>query len=415
MEIGNKWLSPEMVVEILMRLSAISVLRCKSVCKLWYTLISNPFFLKTHLSLSTRNDHFVNHRLIYLSTIRGGVNLKSCSLYDVLNNNNNNSVNNSLEENYPMKSLGKSASIVGCCNGLLCIVVDEDRLFIWNPSIRVSYMLAKCDSEEAWRGWYGFGYDESSEDYKVVAIDLNVSRRGEYRNKMRMYSLKTGNWKDIDDFPHGNTGVSSCTFINGAFHWMSGQYDAIYPYRIISLDLATETYAEVLQPVYDDFEGEKFFYLGALGKWLCIVCNNMGSHADIWVMKKVYGGAKEEDSSWNKLFSITYPSDDWSFSASFPLCMSNDGKVLYKYRSKLVLYDSKNNSISEINSDDEGFIQPYTFLESLVPPTGLHLECKRSSSSLVVIYGFPFIGLSVYYYYYLCYKKHRYANYVVFQ
>ncbi|GKB51653.1 hypothetical protein Tco_0902406 [Tanacetum coccineum] len=95
---------------------------------------------------------------------------------------------------------------------------------------------------------YTFGYDLSSDDYKVAVI---------YGNKAKMYSLKFGRWKDINDVPHIPNSWCHGTFSNKAFHWMVRDTPMSYHHyrlsNIVSLDLANETYSEVSPPpLYGD-------------------------------------------------------------------------------------------------------------------------------------------------------------------
>ncbi|GJV96079.1 hypothetical protein Tco_1547656, partial [Tanacetum coccineum] len=88
-------------------------------------------------------------------------------------------------------------------------------------------------------------------------------------------------------------------FANGALHWArhNGEFGSLNSWTIISLDLAKETYGEVLQPVYD--KGEKDLKLGALGHGLRVACSYRDDRVDLWVMK-VYG----MKDSWTILASI---------------------------------------------------------------------------------------------------------------
>ncbi|KVI06621.1 hypothetical protein Ccrd_015025 [Cynara cardunculus var. scolymus] len=140
----------------------------------------------------------------------------------------------------------------------------------------------------------------------------------------------------------------------------SRDFGSSYSWTIVSLDLAKETYGEVLQPVYD--EGDKDLALGSLVDGLCVLCNYRGNRADVWVIK-VYG-VKD---SWTRLASIPYVTDPGRDQFSVPLCISNDGKVLLQFGSKLVLYDIKNGSSSEIQNFDE-CLKAYTIVESMVSP-----------------------------------------------
>ncbi|KAI3523571.1 hypothetical protein L1887_01795 [Cichorium endivia] len=341
-------LLPDTLIEILLRLPVKSLLPCKSVCKLWRSTISDLHFVKSHLSLSTSNNRYAHHRLIFYTGPR--INPKSSPLYDVLYDK----YCTDLELDYPLKHPLKSVSIAGCCNGLLLMVMKHGTLLIWNPSTRRSNRLpyGRFKVRLGWYVNYGFGYDESTEDYKVVGISCRGASYSKYN--VKIYSLKTGSWKNIGDFPLGVPLDDFGTFSNGTLHWAArrGSFDS---WKIVSLDLADETYGELLQPVYD--EGEKYLRLGALGDWLCVLCDYYRDRADVWVMKD----------SWTKLVSVPYlPGPVLEF-FSVPLCITNDGKVLLQFGEKMFVYDSKNRSFSDILNIDE-CLEAYTFVESLVSP-----------------------------------------------
>ncbi|GJX22760.1 F-box associated domain containing protein [Tanacetum coccineum] len=143
-------------------------------------------------------------------------------------------------------------------------------------------------------GHLGFGYDELSHDYKVVITAI------EPKMPTIIYSLKTGKWKEIGHFPCGSV-LNDAKFSNGALHWATLDESSPYSWKIVSLDLANETYGEVLQPEYH--KGDDYLNLGVMGEWLCVLNDYCKSPVvDVWVMK-VYG-VKD---SWTKLASILYP------------------------------------------------------------------------------------------------------------
>ncbi|KAI3716430.1 hypothetical protein L1987_67303 [Smallanthus sonchifolius] len=287
------------------------------------------------------------------------MNLKTCHLYDVLYHNSI----KALELDFPLKSPGKYVLIVGSCNGLLCMAIEEDIL-IWNPSTRKSIILPypAHQSHYLLSMLCGFGYEESANDYKVVEISYMFKGIPKYETIVKIYSLRDGNWKKIGAFPpHDDTLVDFGKFLNGALHWAARKdFGPSYSWTIVCLDLAKETWGEVLQPVYD--EGDKDLTLGSLREWLCVLCNYHGFHVDLWVMK-VYGVRD----SWTKLVSIPYLTDPGRDQFSVPLCISNDGKVLLRFRSTLIVYDSQNSSFSGIQNFDKN-VEAYTFVESLVSP-----------------------------------------------
>ncbi|XP_076948076.1 F-box/kelch-repeat protein At3g23880-like [Bidens hawaiensis] len=323
----------EIIVEFLLRLPVKSVLRCKSVCKSWYSLISDPQFVKSHLAMSTTNNYYRQHRLVF-STERNiinvdnssifstnqGTRIESCNLDDVMHDN---CVNNALELDYPFKHLSKRVSIVGSCNGLICIDVDKDVLYIWNPSTRKSYRLPPTGTYRTHPGFYvlhGFGYIASTDDYKVV--ELSNCFWNQRKTFVKIYSLKGGNWKNA--FLHGfQFHVDYGKLCNGALHWAASRSSS-YPWTIVSFDLGNETCGEVLQPVYD--AGRKDLRLGSLKEWLCVLCSYRGISADVWVMKDY--GVKD---SWTKLVFIPYFSHPLMDQRLMPLCISNNGKLLLQF------------------------------------------------------------------------------------
>ncbi|PWA98978.1 F-box associated interaction domain-containing protein [Artemisia annua] len=311
--IPSRLLPPDIIVEILLRFPVETLLRCKSVCTSWYTLISSRYFINSHV------------RLIFsLSRIR---------VYDL-----------------PRKLVSVvPVNLIGSCNGLLCIV-QWDNSFLYNPSTRI-YKRLPYSGLSAGAG-YSFGYDESSDDYKVVGLSCD--------NKVaKIYSLKTGRWKDMNDVPYISPLCHSGTFSNGAFHWMVLEMvrkERVPFFRvtnIVSFDLATETFGEVSPPrLYGDKydRGILFTKLTTLGEWLCVIVHYGGSRAHLWVMK-VYG-VKD---SWTKLVSIPYYNKEGFY---VPVSMSNDGTATPERIMR---------SFTQIQEFDEAF-EACTHVDSLVSP-----------------------------------------------
>ncbi|KAK1428995.1 hypothetical protein QVD17_11194 [Tagetes erecta] len=123
-----------------------------------------------------------------------------------------------------------------------------------------------------------------------------------YDTIVNIYSLNYGNWTNISPFPHGIPLDDSGHYSNGALHWAASQHfnASSYSWIIVSLDLATHTYAQISQPAYPQTPAaDKDLTLGTLQECLCVMCNYRAIRADFWVMK-VYG-VKD---SWTNLVSI---------------------------------------------------------------------------------------------------------------
>nr|GEX31255.1 hypothetical protein [Tanacetum cinerariifolium] len=252
---------------------------------------------------------------------------------------------------------GEMCTSVGSCNGLLCIVEEgKYTVFIYNPATRKSNLLPCSQPSGSFAGCYGFGYDELSNDYKVVITGFGLEMA------TITYSFKTGKWKEIGHFPFARP-LDDGKLLNGALHWVAGNYSTSADlWKIVSLDLANETYGEVLQP--EHHEGNDYLRLGVSGEWLCALYTYFESPVvNVWVMK-VYG-VKD---SWTKLASIPYV---WCGHNLAPFCISEDGKLLLQFGPQLFVYDSKDSSSSVI---DNACIDACIVVESLVspfPPLGL--------------------------------------------
>ncbi|XP_047321614.1 F-box/kelch-repeat protein At3g23880-like [Impatiens glandulifera] len=352
---------PEIITEILIKLPVKTLLQFKSVCKSWRVLISDPVFCKAHLKASIQNNDYAHHRLI-MSSVRPHFDVKSCSLSSVLHGESPISIH---ALDYPMKHPHRSVWIVGSVNGLVCIAIDEADVFLWNPSTRKSKRLPHSGVRKR-RGQYtiyGFGYDESSFEYKVVVIYCVVGNQGSYETEVKIYGLKSDSWRSIGDFTKGTPLDDSGKFVSGSLHWAaSSEMGLNYSWNIVSFDLAKETYSEISQPYYG--EGVSDSMLGVLNGCLGLLCNFGGIKADVWVMKE-HGKVE----SWSKLFSIPYLNEPETFQYSAPLFISRKNEVLLVFGSRLVLYNIESNIVSyPVVQNFSYCLEVDTYIESLVSP-----------------------------------------------
>ncbi|PWA89501.1 F-box associated interaction domain-containing protein [Artemisia annua] len=280
MDVQVPALLPDIIFKFLLLLPVESLFRCKSVCNDWYKLITHETFVKSHLAQK-----------------------KKCLFYkrnDVLNTC---CVNNLLLANpmskpsihYPL-IVDDFARLVGSANRLICIVQHEG-ISIYNPTTRIcnrvygGFVAPVHDYQVA----YGFGYDSYTDDYKVVAVRKS-------NNKVKVYSLKTGIWKKVSDFPDAYL-LEDGVFLNGCIHW---------------LDYLPNNLPTIVS-----------FDLGVLGDRLCVLSSyGKKSVTDIWVM---------QDDSWTKSLSIMYPEDHDGWGRFWQTYwMSNDGKILIRFDASLV-------------------------------------------------------------------------------
>ncbi|KAG5549737.1 hypothetical protein RHGRI_014887 [Rhododendron griersonianum] len=254
----------------------------------------------------------------------------------------------------------------GSCNGLVCIMVTGYIMYVWNPATRKSTELPVIKMlNTVFNNKCGIGYDDSIDDYKVVVI-LSAHVDRVIQNRVEVYTLRTDSWRRIGDCPHSLAGSDSGIFVSGVLHWTSRDSNWI----IVSLDLAKETYGEVLQPDYDRVCCLDLG-LGVLSGCLCLL-RQYDDCADVWVMKDY--GIRE---SWTKLIAIPYltPTDD---AYSIPLCILKNNEVLVDNGMHLVRYCPKDAKFSypKIQNCFASF-SAYPYVESLVSPNsddGIHRQ-----------------------------------------
>ncbi|KAL9165480.1 hypothetical protein ABFS82_06G173500 [Erythranthe guttata] len=348
----------ELIEEILSRLPVNSLLKFRSVSKSWRALISDKKFISAHLKNSSKNTNFTLRRIIS-TIILPYYTLKHCSLHSLLSG----PLTNAVDSDYPMKNPQNSVRIVGCCNGLVCIAVNGKHFFIWNPSTKKYKKLPDVDDfieQGLFITKYGFGFDESNDDYKVVGILSGFCNRDRYETMVKVYSLRTNSWKRIDVFNDGLPFDDTAKFVSGKLHW-GKRNGSNSKWDIVSFDLASGVCGNVARPSYveTDFSPS----LGVLGGCLCVLSNSRKSSVDVWVMKE-YGVSE----SWTKIVTVPYLDVPWEGPYSTPLCVGSNGEILLMYGSNLMIYSPRDNRFRRPKIRNFGaFLEADVYCESLVP------------------------------------------------
>lgn len=352
-------LPEEIIQDILLRLPVKSLLKSRCVSKSWLSLISSPQFVKTHLKLSAENADYANHRIIFTFT-NPCFNLKQCSVSSLMFKPR--TVTSNID--YPNKSPYKAVWVVGSCNGIICVAIDEKDIFLWNPSTRKSKELPPVGVEMK-QGFYymwGFGFSESDDDYKVVGVFCAYGNGCVLESMVMIYSLRTDSWKRIEDFSCGIPFDDTGRFASGKLHFAAtSTVEFNSRWNIVSLDLKSEAYGTVEQPDYG--ESCSSSSLGLLGGCLSVLCDYQNTRADVWVMKEY--GVKE---SWTRVASIPYFNDHERFLYSNPLLIMPNGEILLVFRTRLVVYNPKDNCFRRPRiSNFHSSLEVDIYFESLVP------------------------------------------------
>ncbi|XP_058739590.1 F-box/kelch-repeat protein At3g06240-like [Vicia villosa] len=374
----------ELITDILSRFTVKYLMQMKCVSKSWNTLISDPIFIKIHLNRSELNPQFSlisphngDHSFVpfpvSLLWENGSINIPHDPSYQLNNKNCN--------------------EIVGSCNGLVCLVgyslneitrYKKTWLRFWNPATRAisdklgsffyydRYRFESCE--------FTFGYDNSTETYKVMAL-RSVLDRTLSKTDVKVFSLGDNVWRTIQGFSaiplqlyfsREYAGVHlGCTINWMAVQKVFGRDDTVEQFVIISFHLSKETFTQLMPP-------EKFDNVSGISPNICVLMDSLFFSYDkkteffIWQMTK-FGDEK----SWSQFLKFSYHDVEIDYGLGHPrikltpLHLSKDGDTLLlanDQQDSAILYNRRNNRAKKtIINNKICWFSIREYVESLVP------------------------------------------------
>ncbi|XP_058761576.1 F-box/kelch-repeat protein At3g23880-like [Vicia villosa] len=285
--------------------------------------------------------------------------------------------------------------VIGSINGLLCLfnsrIIREGEWHrntyfrLWNPATKtISQKLGSIthpydqpfgpgeDLSNYFR--FAFGYDKSTDTYKVVAF---------CPKEVKIFSFRDNVWKNIQHFPitplyyvhmvcRRKQRVNEGVYLNGSLNWLAilnceyftkeylifpGIDPFVYPkvdqFVIISLDLCTETYRQLLPPSGFVEVSSILPTISVLRDCLCFSSHIKTTHFAIWMMMEF--GVQQ---SWTQFLNINcmdlqidhdYPRYGYEYLVH-PLCLSeNDGTIILasSHDEQALLYNWRDNSVEK--------------------------------------------------------------------
>lgn len=344
-------ITEEIVSDILSRLPVKSLKRFQCVCKPWNDLIPE---------IDTNR-----FRLLYSPLLANPNPLLSID-YEALNKGNDGVAITKLQCPDVVKR-NTSLKFLGSCNGLVCLEMEEqDGIVLWNPSTRETKLFSKPPPIGNESQFYGFGYDPSTEDYKVM-----MGHSDHMKTVIEVFSVKRNTWRAHMDLCCVDLSFhdQGC-FLNGALHWIKLGYMSS---SIISFDLAQESFMETVPlPHCEPGDTKDLTSLGIGTTRNCLFVHSGPDTSDfnIWVMKEF--GVRE---SWTKVLNI--PSEIIGRKHGHgehclkPLCILHSGEVLMEHDgNRLVLYNPQVMTFRKIIKEDKDHspIETVAYIETLVSP-----------------------------------------------
>ncbi|KAL3632778.1 hypothetical protein CASFOL_025762 [Castilleja foliolosa] len=358
----------EITINILHRLPVKSLLRCTSVSKSWYYLITSPQFISSHLNFAAARKHKTPFLLLRRC-------LGNSELYNVFSDDDSFTPHTTLQ--FPFRSINPFFTIVGTCNGLVCL--SDDRVYhthtiiLWNPCIRKSLILPKPGpiynrSYGTFSQSLGFGFDHVASDFKVIRI-ISYS---DCRPRAELYKLSTGVWQGLSflgaEFVIYNKSYQ--VFVNGAAHWVAcyaGFYDVI-----VFFDMCKEVFGKIMLPfsaANNDTNSVVTKDLVVYNESIALILwSETGPEPGfcLWVMKE-YG----VEESWTK--HMSFDSHGYWERLMKPLWVRKRGEVItVRQDGCLVLYGSDGAEVKDLgvygsrSEDYRRSIRVGSYMESLV-------------------------------------------------
>lgn len=201
----------------------------------------------------------------------------------------------------PSKAYYHYHDFLGSSNGLICLsfcfraglesgyYVQTDYFGILNPLTKEFKQFRKngCGYDAT----YGFGYDSTIDDYKLVIISDCV-RTGYF--EIDVYKVRSDPWRNIQttlNYSFRKGKGSRGVFLNGSLHWLgtSATQQTLSEF-IVSFDISNETIADmplpenIMSPI--DYSGKVYKNVGLWGDCICVACIWDSVTVDMWVMQE---------------------------------------------------------------------------------------------------------------------------------
>lgn len=269
----------------------------------------------------------------------------------------------------------------------------ENKIYLWNPATN-EFKTLPLPPPCSWQNpfvRFGFGYDPSANEFKVVRV---CSRKFLKRfHEISVYGWRSNSWKRMEmSNLFFNVWILSdynlSVVVSASIHWVAHCADddedvGFYYFGIVAFDVSKEHFKLIDPP---QGKQRKKFLTGKLNECLSLVVGE--SHYvwkfDIWVMKE-YGVSD----SWIKQVKVDMNScldgdlrfpqphkEDWVKLLAF----GNKGNVLLQFRFNLFWYDLESHRVKYLYPDSLKtlFVHLINYAESII-----HIWIYDSSSTVL--------------------------------
>nr|KYP39322.1 F-box protein At4g12560 family [Cajanus cajan] len=307
----------EVLSNILTRLPAKELVKCKCVCMSWFHLLTDPHFINNYNVVHNNLLSQEKHLLVICRPFSPGLKTYISVLSWNLNDLKKHIFSYVLNPPYEFNSKHKYwTEILGPCNGIYMLEGNPNVLV--NPSLSQfralpeSHFAGRCRTYSL-TDYAGFGFDPKTNDYKVVVIkDLWLKETDERQLgywTSELFSLNSNSWRKHDaalPLPIEIWGSSPVyTYVNNCCHWWgfvdeSGRKEDV----VLAFDMVNESFRKIKVPRIRCSPKEEFATLAPFDESATIgvivyPVRGKEKSFDVWVMKDYW-----DEGSWVKQYSV---------------------------------------------------------------------------------------------------------------
>ncbi|XP_015574689.1 F-box protein At5g49610 [Ricinus communis] len=237
----NGILPDEIVLQILARLPVKSLFRAKTVCKLWYRLSLDKYFIQLYNEVAARNP------MVLVEISDSSESKSSLLCIDNLRG----------VSEFSLDFLKDRVKVRASCNGLLCCssIPDKGVYYVCNPMTREFKLLPRSRERPVTRFYpdgeatlVGIACNLSMQKFNVVLAGYHrtFGHRSDGTFICLVFDSDTNKWRKFvsfqdDHFTHMNR--NQVVFVNGALHWLTISCSCI-----LALYLDCDVWKKILLP-----------------------------------------------------------------------------------------------------------------------------------------------------------------------
>ncbi|CAM0947491.1 unnamed protein product [Alopecurus aequalis] len=326
-----------MIFSILSRLPSKSIIQCKLVCKAWRAMLSDRHFVDEHLGLSKAHPAMLVLPRAYFRE-REGLLSFSLDFYDF---GHGGKVRERVYRQDIPNGIGPCTQPLHC-DGLILISTLNQEIMVCNPAIKEFVALPKGSQNLNESHRVGFGFDPSSNKYKVARLFYQLEEDGTSAEPICRFEVlmlcTDDEWRQtVDDPPYPIMGKTPA-HVRGALYWMIDLPSAEHPNAFIRFDLADEKFSITPCPLCERTEPTCFVQSE---EELCCACFTkqclveIGDVVEIWMICSKMG---EAPPVWTLRCTIPLPQDSI---VPYPTGGSKLPSVMFREKDLLLVCDYK--------------------------------------------------------------------------